>query len=370
MKYFNKYIRSCFFIILLILGNCSTTILNGSSPTKVYFIIKSVFFLLLIREFYILTKKVFYNVELPNNFKAILLSVVFVFTTILSIDFTFTFIPRSHGVGYTYASRIWQLYYQNPINSLGFRDKEPLDGINNIFFVGDSFTEGHGLKNVDDRFSNIFAKKNANYNVINIGKSGADTKEEFEILKKFIIDTKIKPKKIILQYYGNDMDKLAYRNGIQPVEIIAYKTLNYFYKHAISSSSLLNYIYWLYPSFYTIKQNKLAYRNFLTETYNNSLFFSHLREIDNFIEYSKKNSVELIVIVFPILGEYEFSKNLYENKILQYLKNKNIKVINTSPLISKLPTEKVVVSSTNAHPSAIVNKIVADTLINIIDFKN
>ncbi|MEN6422361.1 MAG: hypothetical protein ABFD76_10490, partial [Smithella sp.] len=81
------------------------------------------------------------------------------FVTFIILDAAFMFIPRSHSADYTLASKLWYAKYWKPINSLGFRDNEPANNNHVILFVGDSFTAGHGLKSVEDRFSNIVGKE-------------------------------------------------------------------------------------------------------------------------------------------------------------------------------------------------------------------
>lgn len=100
------------------------------------------------------------------------------------------FVTRSYSFDFTLASKLWFSKYWKPINSLGFRDREPQNNYNVILFVGDSFTAGHGLKSVDDRFSNIVEsnlyKNNKQYTVINIGKLSADTLGECNVMKNFL----------------------------------------------------------------------------------------------------------------------------------------------------------------------------------------
>jgi lysophospholipase L1-like esterase len=120
------------------------------------------------------------------------------------------FLSLSHGSGEAYSGKIWGERYWNPLNKFGFRDEEPKNGKNNVFFVGDSFTAGWGIKKIEDRFSEITAKELKKtgkiINEINLGRYGADTQLEFQIFNKFIQKSKISPNHIVLQYFVNDMD--------------------------------------------------------------------------------------------------------------------------------------------------------------------
>jgi hypothetical protein len=89
--------------------------------------------------------------------------------------------------------------------------------------------------------------------------------------------------------------------------------------------------------------------------------------LDNFINYSIDNSVDLIVVVFPFLTDIDLSKELYTNKVVNYFRSKNIKTIDVGELVADLKVRKRVVNSNDAHPSVIVNRIVADEIVKIIN---
>jgi len=128
------------------------------------------------------------------------------------LEIFFTFYPETNGVNDTYSSQIWRYYYWK-LNKEGFRDIEFETMADNdkpsIVFAGDSYTEGHGIKNPDDRVSNIIRKKLTGYNVYNIGKCGMGIDEEMNLIKNI----PIRPKIIVLQICANDWDYL--QNNLQ-----------------------------------------------------------------------------------------------------------------------------------------------------------
>ena len=83
--------------------------------------------------------------------------------------------------GLTKTTKRWfKRYYQ--INKSGFRDNLPVYMIKpdptkpRITFLGDSFTAGHGIKNVDDRFANQIRKMHPELEVHVFAKNGWDTR--------------------------------------------------------------------------------------------------------------------------------------------------------------------------------------------------
>jgi lysophospholipase L1-like esterase len=276
--------------------------------------------------------------ESVKNFFTVIVSCVIIFILLESV---FMFVPRSHGVGYTLGSELWFSKYWKPINSLGYRDNEPEPGKDSlILFVGDSFTEGHGLKNVNDRFSDIVReelKKGAiRFSIANIGKNGLDSRGEFDTMMYFINKTKKTPGKIVLQYFGNDIEKAAMSGGKDFKGFTPYENLSSVMTPFIKGSYLINYFYWTFP-----QQDVKPYIEFLTSSYNDTAIFSrHENDLNLFVDYANRNSAELIVIVFPFMKDTEMSKDL--------------------------PLQDRVVNNNDGHASKKVNRMIANEILKNI----
>ena len=332
-------------------------------PFKVFLICKTLIYLLLIKYVFTIVKIYFYNSK-NDSIKTAIISLMLIGSFTLTLEIVFTFIPRSHGVGYTYASKLWfQKYWKNTLNNFGYRDKEPLLDKESIFFIGDSFTAGHGIINTEERVSNLVGAKLKKYQSINLGVNGADSKKEYKAMINFTKKSSISPKKIILQYYGNDIEHSAYFYGAPIINIKPYKNLNFFLKQAVTGSCLINYLYWLFPD----KDESSTYFDFLSSAYNDDkILNNHLADLSKFINFSSENDIELIIVVYPFLNNVTLSEELYVRKILNHFKSQNVKTINVSELILGIPTKKLVINSSDSHPTPFVNSIVAKKLTEII----
>jgi hypothetical protein len=303
--------------------------------------------------------------EIITNVATVLFSLFVIF---ILLEIIFMFIPRSHSADYTLASRLWYAKYWKPINSLGFRDKEPDNNNPVILFVGDSFTAGHGLKSIDDRFSNIVGrelnKKEKKYTIINIGKPNLDTRAEYETMKEFLYLTRIKPEKIILQYCGNDIEGVAMDEGLIFGGFHPPPDMNKFIVLIGSGSYLLNYIYFLYPREYL----GAPYINYLTKAYkNDNILSKHKADLRAFADYAGKNSIQLIVVVFPFLADVEMSDSMYVTDIVRFFKADNISVINVSQLVKDIPVPERIVNKNDTHASKKLNEIVAREILKKLE---
>lgn len=300
-----------------------------------------------------------------TNLGLIILSL---FITLMILEMVFMFVPKSHGVGFTLGERIWFDKYWKPINSFGFRDEEPDLSKPVLLFVGDSFTAGHGIEKAEQRYSNIVRKeildKGLNYSVINLGLVGLDTRGEYKEMTNFIEKNHLLPNKIILQYYGNDIDKVAAENGLVFKGYESYSDLPGYLVNPIKGSYLANFVYWTLP-----RQETSSYSKYLENAYKNQKVMSdHENDLKRFIDYSRENSIELIVVIFPFLQDLNASNEIYVNEILKYLEENNIKTINVSPLVENMKVSDRVVNSNDAHASKEVNILVAKEILNTIKF--
>jgi hypothetical protein len=300
--------------------------------------------------------------KIISNSATVLFSI---FVLFILLEAVFMFIPRSHSADYTLASKLWYAKYWKPINSLGFRDNEPDNSKHVILFVGDSFTAGHGLKSVDDRFSNFvdkeLNKREKKYSVINIGKPNLDSKDEYDVMKNFLYLTRIKPEKIILQYCGNDIEGAAMINGLIFGGFRPPPDMNKFVILICSGSYLFNYIYFLFPREYL----GMPYITYLTKAYkNNNILSKHKDDLRLFVNYAKENSIQLIVVVFPFLTDVEMSESMYVNDIVNYFNSNKISTINVSQLIKGIPVDERIVNKNDTHASIKLNKIIAQEILN------
>src|SRR5262249_16838861 len=153
-----------------------------------------------------------------------------------------------------------------PINSFGYRDIEhdPKEFVGRqlIVVTGDSLVAGHGIRDINDRFSNILQRNLGNgYVIVNLGMDGWDTVDELQAVSCF----PYKPRKLILSYYVNDILGAARRTGHgSPVRVEPPK--NQLLTYIIDHSYVLNFAYWRLYVFHN-KDLGEKYWRFLQQSY-------------------------------------------------------------------------------------------------------
>jgi hypothetical protein len=347
-------------IVLLI----SVSVLPLYHPTGIVIYLRLFLLFLILVESLKLFKIIFVDKTINKLITNLAIVLYSIFLLFILLEATFMFIPKSSHFDFTLACKLWFAKYWKPINSFGFRDNEPDNNNPVILFVGDSFTAGGGLKSIDDRFSNIVGKelnkKEKKYTVINIGKLGANSRDEYDSMINFLHLTGIKPEIIVLQYFGNDLENVLQKMGIDYGRATIPQDASKFLILTVQSSYLFNYIYWSLPH----SNITIPYVSSLYYAYKNDYILSqHKAELMSFVDYARENSIELIVTVFPYFLDIEMSDSMYAVDISNFFRANKVSVINVSQLVKNIPVSERIINKNDFHASKLVNRIVAQEIL-------
>lgn len=271
---------------------------------------------------------------------------------------------RSDNNNQTLASNLWFMKYWQPKNSLGFRDVEHLQNNQkskiNIFVVGDSFTAGHGIKNYQDRFSDILQRNLGKFiNVFNIALKGWNTADEY----RGILTQPQKPDMVIVSYYINDIETAAESQGFA----LPYKQRSQplFLKLILNNSYFLNFVYWKVQAKNDSASNQ-SYWSYLDKMYDTGAVLSvHQQEIKKIISFCDTNNIKLYFVLFPSLVQTDQSY-LWLDKISQFLDKEKHKYIDLRTYLDKDNIYKYRVSDIDAHPNENLHLLVGNLLTEAV----
>ena len=117
----------------------------------------------------------------------------------------------------TNVSKRWlALHIDSERNNEGFRDRNPFTkyvspGQKRIVFLGDSFTAGHGIKKIDDRFTDRIAawleeKRPGKYVVANLGEPGYEASMIEGLARALLFTQRADVSLIVYVYNINDIE--------------------------------------------------------------------------------------------------------------------------------------------------------------------
>ena len=280
---------------------------------------------------------------------------------LLVLEIGFSQVPRSHGVGYTLAARLWAPNLR-PLNAYGYRDAEytPQRAArpHKLVVVGDSFAEGGGVSDVRDRFANVLASLlPSDHEVFVLAQGGVDTADEYRFLERFPWT----PQTIVLSYYANDIEGRAQEHGLSLPAFTPYADVPALAVHLVRRSYLLNYAYWLFPH-----QDTDAYRRFLVQAYSDeAILAAHLADLDRFPAFAREHQARLVVVLFPFMNDVAGSR-FFLDRIQEHLEGQGVPVLNVASLVQGLPVRSLVVNSQDPHAGVAVHHLVGRKLYELL----
>lgn len=304
------------------------------------------------------------TLKLGNRTKNILLLVSSIIICLLLLEILVRNLDFTTGTGVGKTQKRWMQKYWT-LNALHFRDypldKDVLPGKRPIFFLGDSLTEGHGVKFDETYYFQVRKELPATDYAFNLGQLGASTKTEEQIYHKFIQDTGIKPNVVVHQYFVNDIDD--YIDQAQPAPLPP--VLQFFSKY----SELVDLI----ASYWSVTNFSDKYVKSLDQAYNTpGILQKHLTDINRLHDAIRADGSSVYFIVFPFLGSEELltrSTGYLEKIEKNFLENCSHGdfLITAENLATKLPPVDRVASKFDAHPSPKLHALVGEQIRAIFE---
>lgn len=278
-------------------------------------------------------------------------------------------LDESDSLGYLKINRKW--FKRHVVyNNYQFRDRDFMypkkNGVIRIGVIGDSITLGYGIKNVEDRYSNVLEKmlKDAKFNleVYNLGKSGYDTHseiDEYQRIKQLDFDI------IVLGYFMNDAQPKEKSKGTAVLlKAGAQGFLGAFFSRY---SYFLDYVYWRVESRYDKTFREL--RNADIAAYKDRVNFErHEKEIEDFVKQIHDENRKIVVVIFPFFYSlpnypaYDIDKTMR----MVFKKNNVDGLVDILDDVKDKYTKDLIVSKFDYHPNEAVQKIIAKRLFDLI----
>ncbi|MBC7568940.1 MAG: SGNH/GDSL hydrolase family protein [Spirosoma sp.] len=281
-------------------------------------------------------------------------------TLLVFLEIGFMFVEQSHEGALSLASHVWFQRHWPPMTGIGYRDAPHTDttGKKKVLIVGDSFTSGHGLKNVADRYGNVLAGKlGKNYTVYNLGISGSDTRDEFKRFTEF----GVRPDVLVLQYFPNDIEKAAAGRGVTLAGLPPYGDLRTPWRQLVQQSYLLNYIYWQIPH-----GDAAPFMEYTRKVYGDpGVMNDHLSDLGKFVAIRDSLKIPLYVVLFPFSHNLEKTAQ-YTAPIARFFQQHNVPVLEVGSLVKDVDPNDRIVGRNDFHASAIVNHRVGDALYEMV----
>jgi hypothetical protein len=288
-----------------------------------------------------------------------------------------------------FAEQIYSEYGQGPgglrftqgiqYNSLGFRDVEHEvtgeAGVSRIILIGDSFTFGAGVEDMNRIYARLLQKKldekygKGTYEVINLSSEGYSTIDALEVLENTAVE--MKPDIVILGYYANDAEGPDSRKGFEDMYyhhfIFPYELGGWLYRHSFA-------YYFLESRAKNILQRAgltgKDYGEYIRHLYSDSnpFFSRHRQYLSSFITTAKENGAEVVVLNIPVMADFDDYPFAFAGTYVQGACNENgAYYTDLVPPFREHGAEELTVSHMDAHMNAKGHEITAGVLFRLLE---
>jgi lysophospholipase L1-like esterase len=245
--------------------------------------------------------------------------------------------------------------YENPVD----RKKQVV-----IAAVGDSFTWAQGLKGHNLRFTERLEKRldsvsgGTKVSVLNFGRGGADTRQELEIVEKFV--PKIHPDIVLLCYLSND---ILFRCGAEDYD----KT----WEMMSTITPTVNFIYWRLIGPATFEKVGGQYMKCILDTYNNpEIFKKHVEQLDKLFNIVKEDGAQPVFVLLPFPSMWTLFPKHARDDVYGRLKtavaHAGVPIIDLSYLEKKYTLAEFQVNGFDPHPNAKMHAEFADAIYKFL----
>lgn len=319
--------------------------------------------------------------------KVVALIVVNLVLIAVGFEFYFRYIYDTTDIlNYGLSSQRWNRRYVQ-LNSFGFRDEEYRGELLNgnekpitIFFMGDSFTFGLGIKHVQDRYPNlvcdVLKRKLGNVRCYNLAYHGWDLGNYVDALEEYM--TKIgSPDVVIFQYFMNDIE-IYNRLRFETDEFSTSDRDSFMgYVHSDPLNPALEFLYWksyafnfFYLRYRLLSSVKgITYEEVLQNDYADEKKYQLVEnQLARITQLNQLSSAQTGFIIFPLMDANRKTYRLIgaHNKLHASLSNQGFSWFDLTSDYWQYTPKQLIVNTFDAHPNEKANKIAASKVLDLI----
>lgn len=231
-----------------------------------------------------------------------------------------------------------------------------------ITFLGDSFTAGHGVADVEDRFANRIRRARTDWEVHALARNGIHTETQIETLEQLLrrgyeIDT------VVLAYGLNDAVELsdAWRRSLRKLK--AHFATD---DRLVRSSYLANTLYFRFQRSRSV--DMAGYYGSVRDHYAGDDWRALTRLFVRLHDLVAQHRGELQVVVFPFFHamapDYAY-RDLHE-QVCGFWQARGVSCLDLAEAYREHASEELVVNRYDAHPNAFAHELAAGALLEFL----
>jgi len=246
-------------------------------------------------------------------------------------------------------------------DNINYEAKLP-PGKRRITFFGDSFTAGHGIKNVEDRFPNIIRENHHEFEVHVMANNGMESNHELDWIRK-LKDFNYSFDIVVLVYTLNDIAYLIPETEEIYHRIYSFRdNLGYFGRNSFFINTMLFRIYALsHP-------DVMNYYDFVESSYFTEQWDEHAKVLSGMRDLIESDGGRFMVVTFPFYQsrKQEYKFQIVHEKLQEFWNEQSVPHLDLLHIYDQYESSELVVNKFDAHPNEFANIIAASVIEEFI----
>lgn len=265
------------------------------------------------------------------------------------------------------AQRWYARHFDSQRNEDGFRERRvissPLpEGTRRMLFLGDSFTAGHGINRLEDRFTEKLETRLAGrqppWQVYNAGEPGFDVSQSLALLRASLAEYD-QIHMVVYCYMMNDIEAYDPRTT-EIIQAISQRrqTSNWFVAHCYS-------VNWFYHRWVQYSAgSSVDYFPHLVDSYSGPAWNAVRADIQQMQAVAEDKGIPFRIVVFPFMqnlgADYPFRAAHEQLKALAA--EEQIPLLDMLPILESHAGERLVVNRFDNHPNERAHSLIAEAI--------
>ena len=249
-------------------------------------------------------------------------------------------------------------------NNFGVRDDIDYEnrirpGKRRITVLGDSYSNGHGLADVEQRFVNLLRREHPAWEVHLLGADGMDTGALLERLDRRLADG-YRIQDVVYVYCLNDISDL-----IDEWQTAAGRLYGERLGFFLGNSYLLNTYY--YRVRVSRDRDLSRYFEFIAAAYRDERWERHAGRLRTLARRVEENGGELTVVTFPFFEQMASSRyRAIHEQLDAFWSELGIRALDLITIYAALPPDSLIVSRHDTHPNALAHRMASDAIAELL----
>jgi lysophospholipase L1-like esterase len=254
------------------------------------------------------------------------------------------------------------------MNAMGFRDNVEYAHARaharpRVSFVGDSFTAGHGVKNVDERFANVIRREHPEWEVEALASNGLDTGAQVTLLRDLVGQ-------------GHALDRVvlaACLNDITDIVPEWKQTAFRVYQHVRDPGYLVRHSYAINKLYYRLvamrEPNLANYYSCVRDAYVGPVWDQQQKRLDEVRELCRAQGADFSMVLFPFMHELgpDYSNRAAHAAIAEYCRSRGVPLLDLLPVYEPHVDEGLIVSRRDPHPNERAHELAAQAIAAFVE---